>query len=78
MDDIKINRLIIRLSAFIFLLLGFAVVFVEYWFRYRNRVSEGLAVMLFTLCTFIFIIIIFFYLNNKYDFLGIKEKEKKK
>lgn len=75
----ELNKLIIRISAFIFLLLGIAVVIVEYWSDIRSRLSQGIAFTLLILCILLFLIIIFIYLNKKYNFLGTdKSKDKKR
>jgi membrane protein YdbS with pleckstrin-like domain len=76
MKNNDLNRLIIRISAFVFLLLGMAVVFVIYWFRDKNKASQSLAGVLFILCITLFIVVIFFFLNKKYQFLTNKKKEK--
>ena len=76
--EINTNKLIIKVSAFVFLLLGFAVVFIEYWFFYRNTLSQSIAGILLICCSVLFFLVIFIFLNIKFDLFGLKKDRKRK
>jgi membrane protein YdbS with pleckstrin-like domain len=76
--EINKNKRVIKILAFVFLLLGIAVVFIEYWFFYRNSLSQSIAGILLIGCSVLFFLVIFVFLNLKFDLFGLKKDKKRK
>lgn len=76
--EINKNKLVIKILAFVFLLLGVAVVFIEYWFFYRNSLSQSIAGILLICCSILFFLVIFVFLNLRFDLFGLKKDKKRK
>ncbi len=74
-EEGKLNRLIIKISAIIFLLLGIGVLVVEYIFWVEHWVSNLSALIVFTVTISLYALITFVILKNKRKLFQLGEDD---
>jgi predicted ABC-type exoprotein transport system permease subunit len=71
----KLNRIIIRISSIILLLVGVGVLVVEYIFWVEHWVSNSTAVLVFVISLILYSLVTFLVLKNKDKIFNLGEDE---